>query len=124
MLQLRIKVPHLGLQNDSQRSDIPLVASLLANTCTLRSGFAKAQVAVPSLSGHVIDQTGTITQDQKATLEQALSAFEARKGSQLAVLIIPTTYPEAIEQYALRVAEQWKLGRQKVDDGVILVEVS
>ncbi len=84
-------------------------------------GFAKAQVAVPSLSGHVIDQTGTITQDQKATLEQALSAFEARKGSQLAVLIIPTTYPEAIEQYALRVAEQWKLGRQKVDDGVILV---
>ncbi|MBD8051298.1 TPM domain-containing protein [Limnohabitans radicicola] len=82
---------------------------------------AKAQVAVPPLVGHVTDQTGTLTQDQKTALEQTLSAFEARKGSQLAVLIIPTTAPEGIEQYALRVAEQWKLGRQKVDDGAILV---
>lgn len=82
---------------------------------------AKAQAAVPPLVGHVTDQTGTLTQDQKTALEQTLSAFEARKGSQLAVLIIPTTAPEGIEQYALRVAEQWKLGRQKVDDGVILV---
>ena len=83
--------------------------------------FAKAQVAVPPLVGHVTDQTGTLTQEQKATLEQTLSAFETRKGSQLAVLIVPTTSPEGIEQYALRVAEQWKLGRLKVDDGVILV---
>jgi uncharacterized protein len=50
-----------------------------------------------------------------------LQAFEARKGSQIAVLMVPTTAPEAIEQYALRVAEQWKIGRAKVDDGAILV---
>ena len=83
--------------------------------------FAGAQVAVPPLTGHVTDQTGTLTAEQKASLEQTLTAFEARKGSQLAVLIVASTAPEAIEQYALRVAEQWKLGRKKVDDGAILV---
>ncbi|HQR85429.1 MAG: hypothetical protein B7Y59_07025 [Burkholderiales bacterium 35-55-47] len=83
--------------------------------------ISSAQVAVPQLVGHVTDQTGTLTTEQRSTLEQSLTAFEARNGTQLAVLIIPTTQPEGIEQYALRVAEQWKLGRQKVDDGVILV---
>jgi len=82
---------------------------------------AGAQVAVPPLSGRVTDQTATLTAEQSATLEQTLRAFEARKGSQLAILIVPTTAPEAIEQYALRVAEQWKLGRKKVDDGAVLV---
>ena len=85
------------------------------------SVLAVAQIAVPALTGHVIDQTGTLTTEQKASLEQTLTAFEARKGSQLAVLMVASTAPEAIEQYALRVAEQWKLGRKKVDDGAILV---
>ena len=84
-------------------------------------GIAAAQVPVPPLTGHVIDQTGTLSAEQKATLEQNLTAFEARKGSQLAVLMVASTAPEAVEQYALRVAEQWKLGRKKVDDGAILV---
>ena len=82
---------------------------------------AQAQIAVPVLAGHVTDQTATLTSEQKGALEQVLAAFEARKGTQLAVLIVATTASEAIEQYALRVAEQWKLGRKKVDDGVILV---
>lgn len=81
----------------------------------------QAQVAVPPLKGHVTDQTGTLSPSQLATLEKTLSAFEAQKGSQLAVLLVPTTAPEAIEQFALRVAEQWKLGRKKTDDGAILV---
>ena len=82
---------------------------------------AAAQVAVPPLTGRVTDLTGTLSTEQKASLEQTLSAFEASKGSQLAVLIIASTAPEAIEPYALRVAEQWKLGRKKIDDGAILV---
>ena len=82
---------------------------------------ATAQVAVPALLGHVTDQTKTLAPEQIAALEQTLSAVEARKGSQLAVLIVPTTKPEEIEQFALRVAEQRKLGRKKVDDGAILV---
>ena len=85
------------------------------------ASLAWAQLAVPPLTGRVVDQTATLTSDQKATLEQTLQAFEARKGSQLAVLIVPTVVPETIEQYALRVAEQWKIGRKKVDDGAILV---
>jgi uncharacterized protein len=73
------------------------------------------------LTGHVTDQTATLTTEQQAALEQTLQTFEARKGSQLAVLIVPSSDPETIEQYSLRVAEQWKLGRKKVDDGAILV---
>ena len=83
--------------------------------------IAAAQVPVPPLTGRVTDQTTSFTAEQKATLEQTLQTFEARKGSQLAVLIVATTAPETIEQYAVRVAEQWKLGRKKVDDGAILV---
>ncbi len=85
------------------------------------SFLAGAQIAVPPLTGRVTDQTATLTAEQQAALEQILQAFEVRKGSQLAVLIISTTAPETIEQYALRVVEQWKLGRKKVDDGALLV---
>ena len=82
---------------------------------------AEAEVPVPALTGRVTDLTATLTVEQKAALEQTLQTFEARKGSQLALLIVPTTAPETIEQYSLRVAELWKLGRKKVDDGAILV---
>ena len=95
-------------------------ASLLA-FALYGSLLAGAQVPVPPLTGHVTDQTATLTAAQQAAMEQTLQVFEATKGSQLAVLIVPTTNPETIEQYALRVAEQWKLGRKKVDDGAILV---
>lgn len=80
-----------------------------------------AEVAVPVLSGRVIDQTKTLSPEQIRTLDQKLRDFEARKGSQIAVLMVPTTKPEEIEQYAIRVADQWKIGRKKVDDGVILL---
>jgi uncharacterized protein len=82
---------------------------------------ALAQLAVPPLTGHVTDHTGTLNAEQRGALERKLSAFETSKGTQLAVLLVPTTQPEAIEQYALRVAEVWKLGRKNVDDGLILV---
>lgn len=80
-----------------------------------------AEVAVPALSGRVIDQTKTLTPEQLRTLDQKLRAIESRKGSQVAVLMVPTTKPEEIEQYAIRVADKWKLGRKRVDDGVILL---
>ena len=82
---------------------------------------AWAQVAVPPLTARVTDLTGTLTREQQAGLERMLQEFEARKGTQIAVLMVPTSAPEAIEQYALRVGEQWKIGRKKVDDGAILV---
>ena len=82
---------------------------------------ALADVAVPPLVGRVVDQTGTLSGDQIDSLQQTLRAYEARKGSQIAVLIVPTTAPETIEQYSLRVAEVWKIGRKKIDDGALLV---
>ncbi len=77
--------------------------------------------AIPKLTGRVTDLTGTLTAEQQGALEQKLAAFESAKGSQLAVLIVPTTQPEEIEQYSIRVVEQWKLGRKKVDDGALLI---
>jgi uncharacterized protein len=69
----------------------------------------------------VVDQTATLTADNRAALERMLEQFEARKGSQIAVVMVKTTAGEPIEQFALRVGEQWKLGRKRVDDGAILV---
>ena len=80
-----------------------------------------AEVAVPPLKKHATDLTATLAASELAQLEQKLAAFEQTKGSQIAVLIVPTTQPEAIEQYAMRVAEAWKLGRKGVDDGILLL---
>jgi uncharacterized protein len=82
---------------------------------------AAAQVAVPPLKARVTDLTGTLNEQQRSALEQTLAEFEARKGSQVAVLLVPTTQPDTVEQYAVRVEEAWKLGRKGVDDGVLLV---
>lgn len=83
--------------------------------------LAQAEVAIPPLQARVTDLTGTLNASQQAQLEQALSDLETRKGSQIAVLIVPGTKPESVEQYGLRVAEQWKLGRKGTDDGALLL---
>ncbi len=85
------------------------------------SALTFAQVAVPPLTAPVIDQTQTLTPAQIASLEQTIRAFYERKGSQITVLMVPTTQPEAIEQYSIRVVESWKLGRANIDDGVLLL---
>lgn len=98
------------------------LAGLIAVLWLFSAPWAAAdEIAVPPLKARVTDLTGTLQPDQQATLEQTLQAFENTKGSQIAVLIVPTTQPEAIEQYAIRVAEAWKLGRKGVDDGVLLL---
>jgi len=95
-------------------------ASLLALLlCWAFAAFA--DVAVPPLTGRVVDQTGTLSSGDIDSLTQTLRALELRKGSQVAVLIVPTTEPETIEQFSIRVAEAWKIGRKKIDDGALLV---
>lgn len=88
---------------------------------TLAVALAQALQPVPPLSGRVVDLTDTLSVAQQQSLEAELRTFEQRKGSQIAVLIVGRTQPETIEQYGIRVAEQWQLGRKKIDDGAILL---
>jgi uncharacterized protein len=82
---------------------------------------ATGEVAIPPLSARVTDLTGTLSAPQIQSLDSRLRDFERAKGSQIAVLVVPTTEPESIEQYSIRVADAWKIGRARVDDGVILL---
>ncbi|MGJ4891278.1 TPM domain-containing protein [Bradyrhizobium sp. HKCCYLRH3099] len=100
---------------------LPAVKALLATLLVCLATLVWADVAVPPLTGRVVDQTGTLSSSDIASLTQKLKDLETRKGSQVAVLIVPTTEPETIEQFSIRVAEAWKIGRKKVDDGALLV---
>jgi uncharacterized protein len=82
---------------------------------------ADAQIALPQLEARVTDLTGTLTAAQQSSLEEKLKVFEDRKGAQIAVLILPTTEPEDIAQFGVRLMETWKLGRKGVDDGAVLI---
>ncbi len=105
---------------------LALLAALAFLCLFAPHAFGQDLVAVPPLQGRVTDLTGTLSAEQRRSLDDELAALEQRKGSQIAILIVPTTQPEAIEQYSIRVAEQWKIGRGKVDgksvdDGVLVV---
>ena len=82
---------------------------------------ALAEQAVPPLQARVTDLTATLSPAAVGALENRLAALEAAKGSQIAVLLVPTTQPETIEQFGIRVAEAWQLGRKGVDDGALLL---
>lgn len=82
---------------------------------------AADQVPLPALAARVTDLTATLTPAQHAALEAAAAAIERDKGSQVAILILPTTQPETIEQFGIRLAEAWQIGRDGIDDGVIVI---
>lgn len=82
---------------------------------------AQDVLPVPALSARVIDQTGALSPEQRSALEAKLAAFEGSHGAQIAVLIVPSTAPEELADYAQRVGDAWKLGRADVGDGVLVV---
>ena len=98
-------------------------ATLLLLTLLCVAPWARAQqlAAIPALDSPVVDTTGTLDTAAKQQLEQQALALQQRKGSQLQVLMIPSTQPESIEQYTQRVFDAWKLGRKGVDDAVLIV---
>jgi uncharacterized protein len=98
-----------------------LTFGLLALLCVVGAAPAAELTPIPKLEARITDLTGTLTAGEQAELEQQLAAFEQRKGAQIALLVLPTTQPESIEQYSIRVVEAWKLGRDKPDDGVLLL---
>lgn len=79
------------------------------------------QVAIPALAARVTDLTNTLSAEQQSALESRLAQFEQQEGSQMAILLVPSTRPEAIEQYSIRVVDEWKLGRKGVDDGILIL---
>ena len=83
--------------------------------------WAQQVLPVPPLSARVIDTTGTLQPAEIAALDAKLGALEADKGSQVVVLMVPTTAPEDIAAYAQRVGDSWKIGRRGVGDGLLLV---
>jgi uncharacterized protein len=80
-----------------------------------------AEIPIPKLQSRVTDLTNTLSAEQRQALETRLAEFESRKGAQIAVLLVPTTQPETVEQYARRVLDEWKLGRKGIDDGALLL---
>jgi len=99
-----------------------LALAWLAALClACGAGAARADQPVPELQARVTDLTGTLDAGQRQALSAKLADLEARKGAQLAVLVVGTTEPETVEQYAVRVFEAWKLGRKAVDDGILLL---
>lgn len=99
------------------------LAALAAGTFVLcaAGAFAADEVAVPPLKARVTDLTGTLSAAQRQALEERLAEFEQRKGSQIAVLMLPSVRPETIEQYSIRLADAWKIGRTGIGDGAILI---
>src|SRR5687767_11983728 len=100
-----------------------LARAAAACMCLLLAFAAAAQDAapVPKLAARVTDLTGTLTAAERDTLEAKLAAFEQARGSQVAVLLVPSIGQETVEEFAGRVTDEWKLGRKGVDDGVLLV---
>ncbi|WP_019141706.1 TPM domain-containing protein [Noviherbaspirillum massiliense] len=100
-----------------------IVRSLITLLAALWLATAGAQdfVPVPKLNARVTDLAGMLAPAQRATLENVLKDYEARTGNQIAILLVNSTAPEAIEQYSIRVTDEWKLGRQGIDDGVLLL---
>ena len=93
-----------------------LAAGLLAG-----AAWAQAPLPVPALTARVIDQTATLSPAQQQALESKLAAFEAQSGPQIVILIVRSTAPEDIAAYAFRVADQWKIGRRGVGDGLLVL---
>jgi uncharacterized protein len=99
---------------------VPLLVLLLLFLLPLPPVSA-AQVPVPEISGWVTDQTGTLDSNTRTYLNTKLAELEKRKGSQIAVLVVPSTGDDTIEDYARRVFDRWRIGRAKVDDGILFV---
>lgn len=84
-------------------------------------GWSASEVALPALTERVTDLTATLSAEDRASLTASLEALEKDKGAQVVIVLLPTTQPESIEQFGIRLAEAWKIGRKGVDDGVIVI---
>lgn len=98
------------------------VASMAVSLALASTGaMADKPKAIPPLTGHVVDTAGVLQTAQLGELDRRLWQFEKAHGSQIVVLIVPTTQPESIEEYSIRVFDAWKLGRKQANDGILIL---
>jgi len=90
-------------------------------SCLAGAAFAQSVLPVPALTARVMDHSGTLSTPQLRQLEDKLAAFERAQGTQIVILLVPTTQPEDVAAYANRVFNTWKPGRQGLGDGLLLV---
>ena len=116
-------LPFLSCLRHASRSALHLLAAVVGLILLLgmTDGQAQPLQAVPTLSARVIDRSATLDATQLQALEQKLARFETERGSQIVVLMVPTTAPEDIAAYAYRVADSWKIGRRELGDGILLI---
>ncbi len=103
------------------RSSLRLLLAVTLFAFTTWVAWAQQGLQVIPPPAPVVDATLTLTRAQQDQLEQQLRAFKARKGAEISVIIVPTTQPETIEQYAIRLRDAWKAGRAKIDDAAQLI---
>ena len=99
----------------------PALLALLWLALLPAAGWAAELVPLPTLSARVTDLTGTLDETQRGRLEAQLAAIDRAGRAQVAVLLLPTTQPEAIDQFGIRLAEAWKIGHKGADNGVIVI---
>lgn len=103
-----------------QKNSFRYSSVVLLLCCIALSGFA--QKAVPELWGHrVHDEANVLLPKNIDYLENRLKAYEDSTSNQIAILIIPSLEGENLEAYSLRVAESWKLGQEKKDNGLLIL---
>ena len=98
-----------------------LAAVMAATAAAQTAATADGLQAIPALTSHVIDTTNTLSAGEQQALDAKLTAFEQRRGAQVVVLIVASTQPEDISSFAQRVGDFWKIGRQNIGDGLLLV---
>lgn len=98
-----------------------LVGALFAVLALAQTLVVAQEIPVPRLTNHVMDLSDTLKPEQVQALDVKLSAFEHSRGSQVFVLMVPTTGQDSVEQYARRVFDTWRVGREGLDDGVLLL---
>ena len=99
----------------------PVLLALIGLALLPAGGRAAEPLPLPTLTGRVTDLTATLDATQRGRLEAQLAAIERNRGAQVAVLLLPSTQPEPIEAFGIRLAEAWKIGHKGADNGVIVI---
>jgi uncharacterized protein len=103
------------------RQALHRLGGLSALLCVLLVSLQSWALAVPQLQGRVNDHAGLLQAAERTALDERLAQFEKSTGHQFALLTVPNLDGDSVEDFSIRVAEAWKLGRAQQDDGLILL---